>query len=80
MRSSSWRRAIEVQRRELARRLEDNPSLKSRLGEAIETAYGDAGRETGVDKAQCPAVCPRHYEDISERKRHASPIARRCRS
>ena len=69
MRSASWRLTIEVQRRELACHLEDNPSLKSRLGEAIEAAYGDAAlnaaRETGIDKAQFPAVCPWPHDDIS---------------
>ncbi|WP_159731642.1 DUF29 domain-containing protein [Methylosinus sp. Ce-a6] len=69
MRSTSWRLTIEVQRRELARHLEDNPSLKAKLAEAIEAAYGDAvlnaARENGMDRARFPAVCPWPYDDIS---------------
>lgn len=69
MRSTSWRLTIEVQRRELARHLADNPSLKSTLAEAIEQAYGDAilnaARETGIEKTRFPSICPWPFEEIA---------------
>ena len=40
-RTKSWRLTIEEQRRQVIRHMRDNPSLKSRLFEAIEEAYGD---------------------------------------
>jgi Domain of unknown function DUF29 len=67
-RSTSWRLSIEEQRRKLARHLADNPSLKSRLTEAMADAYGDsilaAARETGLDRSLFPASCPWSFEQI----------------
>jgi hypothetical protein len=69
MRCTSWRLTIEVQRRELARHLADNPSLKSKLAEATADAYGDAvlnaARETGIDKTTFPSLCPWSFEEVS---------------
>lgn len=62
LRGNSWRLSIEEQRRALARHLSDNPSLKSRLPEAVADAYGDAliatERETGLSRPTFPASCP----------------------
>jgi hypothetical protein len=67
-RSTSWRLSIEEQRRKLARHLADNPSLKSRLTEAMADAYGDsilaAARETGLDRSLFPTSCPWSFEQI----------------
>ncbi len=67
-RSTSWRLSIEEQRRKLTRHLADNPSLRSRLAEAMEDAYGDsilaAARETGLDRSIFPVSCPWSFEQI----------------
>ena len=68
--STSWRLTIEEQRREVVDVLTDNPSLRSKLPEAIGSAYGNAilaaARETGLDRASFPAVCPWGFEEIMD--------------
>lgn len=67
-RGNSWRLTIEEQRNQLARHLRYNPSLKSRLAEAIEDGYQDAilaaARETNLDRNIFPAVCPWTFDQI----------------
>lgn len=67
-RGNSWRLTIKGQRRALRRHLRENPSLKSRLDEAIADAYGDATieaeRDTGLEGATFPEICPWPYEEI----------------
>jgi hypothetical protein len=69
-RSTSWRLTMEEQRRQLVRHLRDNPSLKAKLPEALEDAYGDAilsaTRETGLDRTTFPTVCPWTFEQIMD--------------
>jgi hypothetical protein len=66
-RGNSWRATIEEQRRRIDRVLRKNPSLKSKLEEAFLDGYGDARliamRETGMDKAVFPEVCPFSLQD-----------------
>ncbi len=61
-RSRSWELTIKEQRRRLCRHLAQNPSLKSRLPQVREDAYGDAileaARQTGLAEEAFPAVCP----------------------
>ena len=61
-RSKSWRATIREQRREIQRHLEENPSLKPYLAEAIEIGYEGGldllDRETSVDLKQVPQACP----------------------
>jgi hypothetical protein len=61
-RSRGWQLTIKGQRRNLARHLRDNPSLKSHLDQAMADAYGDATidaeRETGLAAETFPEVCP----------------------
>ncbi|MBD3561077.1 DUF29 domain-containing protein [Planktothrix sp. FACHB-1355] len=61
-RSKSWVATIREQRRRILEKLEDNPSLKPFLPEAIEKAYRDgvdlAVRETPLDYEDFPAECP----------------------
>ena len=61
-RGTSWEVTIKVQRRDLARHLRDNPSLKSALGPAIEDAYGDAvllaQAETRLPNSTFPMTSP----------------------
>lgn len=67
-RGASWEVTIDTQRRALARHLADNPSLKSKLSEAIDDAYIDARAEayaeTGLPKATFPMTCPWSFEQI----------------
>lgn len=61
-RGNSWTNTIRLQRRELARHLRDNPSLKAKLDEAIQDAYGDAiiqaSDETALPESTFPSSCP----------------------
>lgn len=61
-RGNSWRLTIAEQRNQLARHLRYNPSLKSRLAEAIDDAYSDsilsAARETNLDLSAFRSACP----------------------
>ena len=65
-RGASWRATIMVQRRQLQRHMADNPSLKSKLPEALADAYGDAViaavDETGLPDSAFPAACPWSYD------------------
>ena len=67
---SSWQSTVRVQRRDLARLLRDNPSLKSKLEEVMSDAYGDAillaVGETGLPEATFPADCPWTFEQIMD--------------
>jgi ribosomal protein L29 len=68
LQGSSWRATIKIQRRDLARHLTDNPSLKSKLPEAIDDAYGNAillaTAETGLPETTFPAHCPWSLDQI----------------
>jgi len=61
-RGNSWRLTIRDQRSELADHLNDNPSLRPSLAEAMVAAYhravGAAERETGLAETVFPASCP----------------------
>jgi hypothetical protein len=61
-RSTSWRLTVAEQRREVVDHLADNPSLQSRMDEAIASAYGTAvlaaARETRLEVSSFPALCP----------------------
>lgn len=62
LRSRSWELTIKEQRRRLKRHLAQNPSLKSKLPQAREDAYGDAileaARQTGLAEENFPPTCP----------------------
>jgi hypothetical protein len=63
---ASWQATIKIQRRDLKRLLNDNPSLKSKLNEAFGDAYEDAvtsaSGETGLPEAAFPPACPWSFE------------------
>jgi len=68
-RGASWQATIRIQRRDLADHLEeDNPSLKSKLPEAIVYAYAnariEAAAETGVPEDDLPQICPWPFDRI----------------
>ena len=61
-RGRRWDLTIREQRRKLKRHLDQNPSLRSRLDQAVADAYGDAvlevARETDLPDETFPPVCP----------------------
>jgi hypothetical protein len=67
-RSASWEATIMVQRRDLHRHMADNPSLRSKLDEAIADSYGNArilaGAETGLGLKAFPAACPWSFDQM----------------
>ena len=66
----SWRLTIKEQRRKASRHIQENPSLKRELTEAITTAYGDAiieaERETDMDETTFPTECPWSFGQIMD--------------
>jgi hypothetical protein len=71
-RSRSWEATIREQRLRVRDRMEDSPSLKSKLEQAIRRAYRygrvHASGETGLDVSAFPADCPYSWADIIERE------------
>jgi predicted nucleic acid-binding Zn-ribbon protein len=65
-RSVSWRLSIENTRLQLEDHLKDNPSLKSRLDEAMRSSYlravNEAVAETGFVRGTFPDDCPYTFE------------------
>ncbi len=70
-RSGSWEATIAVQRRHALRQLQDNPSLQSRRGEAVQSAYEDARQlaagETDLGLDKFPHECPYDWDTIAKR-------------
>ncbi|MBP2290868.1 DUF29 domain-containing protein [Azospirillum rugosum] len=68
LRGNSWRLSVEEQRYRLGSHLADNPSLKSKLDEAISDAYRlasiEAERETGLSRKIFPAECPWSFREL----------------
>lgn len=60
-RGASWQATIRIQRIAITKLVADNPSLKSRMCEAIGDAYVEAvitaALETGLAEATFPATC-----------------------
>lgn len=69
-RGKGWQLTIEEQRRQLARHLRDNPSLRAVLDEAMADAYGDAvlraERETDLPRDVFPWSCPYSFEQAAD--------------
>ncbi len=69
-RSSSWSSSVREQRIRLNSHLLDNPSLKSKLGEAYAQAYElaviSAARETGLPENTFPAAPPYPLEQATD--------------
>jgi hypothetical protein len=68
--SNSWRLTIREQRLRLNSHLKDNPSLKSKLDEAIAEAYEvaliDVQRETNLPETAFPSTCPWAFDQIMD--------------
>ena len=69
-RGPSWEASIRVQRNRLADHLNDNPSLKPLLPQALASAYRDAAleavAETGLAGSTFPETCPWTVEQVSD--------------
>jgi len=69
-RSNSWKHSIATSRDQLAEHLDDNPSLKSKLPQAITSAFRYARRgaadETGLDDSVFPELCPWTFDQMME--------------
>jgi hypothetical protein len=70
-RTRSWENTIREQRLRTEEQLQDNPSLKARLDEAVERAYRlgrlAASSEIDMEVARFPETCPYGWEEIMER-------------
>jgi predicted DNA-binding ribbon-helix-helix protein len=64
---NSWRLSIDNARDDITEHLADNPSLKTKLPEVMDTAYRharrDAAIETGIALAAFPAQCPWTFDE-----------------
>jgi len=67
---ASWEASIKIQRLRIVRHLKDNPSLKSKLPEAVADAYAvaivEAAAETGLAESDFPAGCPWAFDQMIE--------------
>ena len=67
-RSKSWFAIIKIQRIEIARHLNNNPSLKPYISDAIVDAYEvailEAVKETGLSAKLFPYSCPYSWSEI----------------
>lgn len=67
-RGKSWVATIDEQRRRLEDHLNDNPSLKPALSEAVEKAHqyalAELLRVTPFEKNDLPSMCPYNVEQI----------------
>lgn len=70
LRGNSWRLSIKEQRLRLASHLADNPSLKTRLPDAIAEAHRlaliEAERETGLAEGTFPPLCPWTFTELMD--------------
>lgn len=70
-RSRSWQNTIAEQRERVRQQIHDNPSLASRIDDAVERAYRRArlraSSETDLDVERFPDACPYGSDAIMER-------------
>ncbi len=71
-RSSSWRGSIREQRIQITKQLQESPSLKNHITDAIENAYPDAldlaSNETGLAMIAFPNKCPYAIKDLLDKE------------
>jgi hypothetical protein len=69
-RGTSWQLSIQNARNELTEHLADNPSLKAKLAEALESAYRSgrlkAAIETGIPLDVFPVNCPWTFDQAMQ--------------
>ena len=70
LRSRSWRNSLWVQRRDLAKLLRRNPSLRGHIDEALVEEYpaavAGALDETGLPDGAFPVTCPYSAEHLQD--------------
>jgi Domain of unknown function DUF29 len=70
MAGHSWKCTIKDQRNKIGRLIQENPSLKSKIAEAISHGYIDAvilaSKETGFPENHFPAKCPYTFNQIMD--------------
>jgi hypothetical protein len=71
LRGRSWRLTIKEQRKEVINHLADNPSLRSKIEDAMAQAYEvavvKAAKETAIDEDGFPEGCPWTFQEaVSE--------------
>jgi hypothetical protein len=68
LQTRSWILTIKEQRRRIVKRLQQSPSLKSKLNDVIVDAYdlarGDAADKIGLSESTFPIECPWTYTQI----------------
>jgi hypothetical protein len=69
-RGRSWQLSIDNAQHAITEHLADNPSLKSKLADAMESAYYTARRqaaiETGIELDALPVQCPWTFEQAMQ--------------
>jgi len=69
LRGRSWRLTIKEQRKEVINHLADNPSLRSKIEDAMTQAYEvavvKAAKETAIDEDGFPAACPWTFQEAA---------------
>lgn len=77
-RSRSWSVSIDGHRKRVGECLEESPSYKSRIEEAVLKAYRraryDAAKETRLPLKHFPETCPFTYEDVMTREHHLRDV------
>ena len=70
-RGSAWQATVRVQRRDLARHIDRNPSLQPQIAETTSYSYEnariEAAAETGLTEDTFPATCPWTFEQIMDK-------------
>lgn len=70
LRGASWRRTIRDQRDEIARLLDDSPSLRGKRQAELRRAYAkareDAEDETGLPLSTFPETCPFTLDQVED--------------
>ena len=70
LRGRSWEGTIEEQRHKIKRLVKKNPSLKTKIPEAVEEAFSDSKsiikKDTPLDLKLLPAECPYTFDQITD--------------
>ena len=77
-RSRSWATSIDGHRVRVRENLEESPSYKSRVDEAVTKAYRraryDAAKETRLSLEVFPETCPFTFDEIMTREHHLRDV------
>ena len=77
-RSRSWANSIDGHRVRVTEALEESPSYKSRIKDAVTKAYKraryDASKETRLPLKHFPELCPFTFDEIMTREHHLRDV------